>query len=279
MLIYKSRFLTRGEVWFDDEADGTPVDWIYYRQRPSPVAKTRWKYFYTLLIDLAKSSDQLMGEMDEKTVQKIKAAEGKDQTIWKRCEANESKILDDVERMWNQFAAAQKSTPLDRAWLDKIIEAGALELSATTDPAGEVLTYHLSYVGRKWGQDLIVVSRHSSIPNTALRSRINRANCLGHWKTLLTLQARGLRYFDFGGWYPETTDLRLLGMNAFKKGFGGQVVREYECEEIRTVKGWLVLTTARILNRARSVRAGWPPKSQYTAHATTPQDRHVSPSI
>ncbi|MDB6063910.1 MAG: uncharacterized protein JWR26_118 [Pedosphaera sp.] len=279
MFIYKSRFLTRGEVWFDDEADDTPVDWIYYRQRPTPVANTKWKYFYTLLIDLAKSPDQLMGEMDEKTVQKIKDAEEKDQTSWKRCDARESKILDDVERMWNQFAAAQKSPPLDRAWLDKIIEAGALELSAATDPAGEVLTYHLSYAGKKWARDLIVVSRYSSIPNTALRNRINRANCLGHWKTLLTLQARGLRYFDFGGWHLETKDLRLLGMNAFKKGFGGQVVREFECEEIRTVKGWLVLTTARILNRARSVRTGRSLKSQNTAHATTPQDRHVSPAI
>ena len=96
MLIYKSRFLTRGEVWFDDEADDTPVDWIYYRQRPNPVAKARWKYFYTLLIDLTKSPDRLMGEMDEKTVQKIKEAETKDQTSWKRCEEKDSKTLDDV---------------------------------------------------------------------------------------------------------------------------------------------------------------------------------------
>jgi hypothetical protein len=279
MLIYKSRFLTRGEVWFDDEADGTPVDWIYYRQRPSLVAKARWKYFYSLLIDLAKSPDQLMGEMNEKTVRKIKEAEEKDQTRWKRCEAKESKILDEVESMWNQFAAARKSALLDRAWLDKIIEAGALEMSATTDPAGNVLTYHLSYAGKKWARDLIVVSRFSSTPNTVQRHRINRANCLGHWKTLLTLQARGLRYFDFGGWYPETADLGLLGMNAFKKGFGGQVVREYECEEIRTLKGWTVLTTARILDQARSVRTSRQRKPQNTAHATTAQDRQISPAI
>ena len=49
MLIYRSRFLTRGEVWFDDEPDGASVDWIHYRQRSSPAAKGRWKYFYTLL--------------------------------------------------------------------------------------------------------------------------------------------------------------------------------------------------------------------------------------
>src|SRR6266496_4095222 len=251
MLIYRSRFLTRGEVWFDDEPNGTPVDWIYYRQRSSPVAKGRWKYFYTRLIDLAKSPAELLSEMDEKTVQKIEEAEEKDQTRWERCEARESKRMDHIETLWNQFAAATKSPRLDRDWLDKIIEAGALELSAVKDAEGNVLTYHLSYAGKSRAQDLIVVSRYSSVPNSAQRKRINRANCFGHWKNLMSFKERGLRYYDFGGWYPETTDMRLLGMNAFKRGFGGQVVREYDCERIRTLKGWLVLNVARVLKQAK----------------------------
>jgi hypothetical protein len=251
MLIYKSRFLTRGEVWFDNKPDDTPVDWIYYRQRSSPVAKGRWKYFYTRLIDLAKSPAELQSEMDEKTIQKIEEAEEKDRTRWECLDARESKRMDAIENLWNQFAAATKSPRLDRDWLDKIIEAGALELSAVNDAEGNVLTYHVSYVGKSRAQDLIAVSRFSSTPNSALRKRINRANCYGHWKNLLTFKERGLRYYDFGGWYPGTTDMRLLGMNAFKKGFGGQVVREYNCEQILTLKGWLVLQVARLRERKK----------------------------
>jgi len=251
MLIYKSRFLTRGEVWFDDERDGTPVDWIYYRQRSLPVAQSSWKYFDTLLIDLAKSPAELRSEMDERTLQKIEEAEAKDQVRWECCEARESKRMDDIENLWNQFAAATKSPRLDRDWLDKTIEAGALVLSAVKDAEGNVLTYHLSYAGKRRAQDLIVVSRYNSVPNSALRKRINRANCFGHWKNMLTFKERGLRYFDFGGWYTGTTDMRLLGMNAFKKGFGGQVVREYHCEQILTLKGWLVLNAARVLKHAK----------------------------
>jgi len=251
MLIYRSRFLTRGEVWFDDEPDGTPVDWICYRQRSSPVAKSSWKNYYTLLIDLAKSPAVLLSEMDQRTVQKIEEAEAKDHAHWERCEARESKRMDDIETMWNQFAAATKSPRLDRKWLDRTIEAGALELSAVKDAESNLLTYHLSYVGKRRAQDLIVVSRYSSVPNSALRKRINRANCFGHWKNLMTFKERGLRHYDFGGWYPGTTDMRLLGMNAFKKGFGGQVVREYDCEQILTLKGWLVLNVARVLKRAK----------------------------
>jgi hypothetical protein len=250
MLVYQSRFLTRGEVWFDDEPDDTSVDWVLYRQRPSPVPRARCKYFYTVLIDLAKSPAQLLADVDGKTVRKIADAEKLDHIRWERCEANNPKTMDAVERMWNEFAAARKSTPLDRAWLDKIIEAGALELSAAKDAAGNVLTYHLTYAGKKRAQDLIVVSPHTPVPNVTLRNRINRANCLGHWQTMLNLKERGFCHYDFGGWYRGTTDLQLLGMNAFKQSFGGQVVRGFECKEIRTLKGWFVLMVAKMFKQA-----------------------------
>src|ERR1044072_2145040 len=143
MPTYRSRFLRREEVWFDDEPDGTPVDWIYYRQRSRRVPKSRWKYYYTLLIDLSKSPAELRSDMDERTLQKIEEAEAKDQARWECCEARESKRMDEIETMWNQFAADTKSPRLDRDWLDQTIDAGALELSAVKDAEGEVLTYHL----------------------------------------------------------------------------------------------------------------------------------------
>ena len=146
------------------------------------------------------------------------------------------------------------------------------------DPRGNVLAYHLAYVAAKRVQQLIIVATHSSSPNAAKRNTINRANCLGHWNNFLAFKERGVRYFDFGGWYPGTTDIRSLGMNAFKKGFGGQVVREYEGEQIQTLKGWVVLRAARILERARSPRIGLTPKSEHTAHATT-TDHEVSPAF
>jgi len=183
-----------------------------------------------------------------------------------------------VEKMWNEFADARKSARLERSWLEQIIEAGALELSMVKDAGGQVLTYHLNYLGKRRGQDLIVVSRYSAIPNAALRNRINRANCFGHWKTLLAFKERGLRYYDFGGWYPGTTDIQSLGMNAFKKSFGGQVVREYEGEQILTPKGWVVLTTAKILNQARGLRVGQRRETRNTADATTANCK-VSPAF
>src|SRR4051812_38776136 len=60
MHVFKSRFLRRGEVWFDQEADRSSVDWIYYRQLPHPVAGAKWTHFYTLLVNLKDSPEALM---------------------------------------------------------------------------------------------------------------------------------------------------------------------------------------------------------------------------
>ena len=71
---------------------------------------------------------------------------------------------------------------------------------------------------------------------------------------MLRFKDQGVRYFDFGGWYPGTEDIQLLGANAFKKSLGGQVVREFECEQIITLKGWAMLTAARLIARAKEFR-------------------------
>ena len=54
--------------------------------------------------------------------------------------------------------------------------------------------------------------------------------------------------------YPGTDDIQLLGANAFKKSLGGQVVNEFECEQVKTLKGWALLTAARLIDRAREFR-------------------------
>lgn len=253
MFIYQSRFLTRGEVWFDDEPNGARVDWILHRQKSHPIARATDKH--TVLLDLTKSPVQLWSEMNAKTVKHIEEAERTDHTRWEPCDSTDPGVLDAVERMWNESAGSRKSAPLERDWLERLNEAGALSISATKDEAGNVLTYHLCYVGKDRAQGLIGVSPRNAIPNKASRMKINRAHTLGYWKIILFMKERGLRQFDFGGWYAGKTDIALLGINAFKEGFGGQVVREYDCCQVRTVRGWVVLRVAALLDHAKRLAA------------------------
>lgn len=251
MFAYRSRFLTRGEVWFDEEPDGRRVDWVLYRQCSRPIPKSRWRFFYTRLIDLSKSPDQLLAEMKKSTATGIREATDQDQTSVEAWEPKSPKIMDRFEAMWNQFAAARGSARLDQKWLGPMIHASALDLTAARSRGGELLAVQATYRHAHRARQLMVVSPFQPQPSVAMRKKIHRANCLLHWETMLRMKECGVGHFDFGGWYPGNTDIQLLGINAFKESFGGAVRREYECKRILTLKGWIVLSAARLLRKTR----------------------------
>jgi len=284
MFVYKSRFLTRGEVWFDDEPDDTRVDWIYHRERSRPLANCRWREIYTRLVDLRKTPDELFAGLEKNTARKIIDAQEKDRLQWERCNVTDANTLSEVERMWNEFATASKTPRFERDWLDPIGQAGRLDLSAARDPAGKVLAYHLVMLTPKRARQVIAISPYRPVPDVAWRGAVSRANCFIHWKNFLAFKAQGIPYFDFGGWYTGTTNIQFLGINQFKKSFGGKVVREFECEEIRTARGWLVLTTARVLRRAGLLNPTGdtptsPPQTSKRKSHENAKNREVSPAV
>jgi hypothetical protein len=254
MFVYQSRFLTRGEVWFDNESNGAAVDWILYRNRSAPVAGARSRNFYNRLIDLEKTPEELLAQMDPKTIAKINAA-AEDKTCCEWRGLTDGPLLDEIETMWNQSIEAKRRWGmLNRKWLAEMISAQALELAAARDGDGRLLVYAGIFRDKHRVQQLMSVSPPKAALVPVIRSKTNRASCFLLWNTMLRLKQQGVRYFDFGGWYPGNEDIQLLGANAFKKSFGGQVVREYECEQILTLKGWIVLTGARLITRARDFR-------------------------
>ena len=118
------------------------------------------------------------------------------------------------------------------------------------DPQDNILVYHANYCddGRVTGLESISLFRQHE--DSTIRNMIGRANRYLVWSDILRYQEQGLKLFDFGGWY-QGTDQAMLKINEFKSGFGGQVLQEYQCEQILTFKGWLVLTIANLLKRSK----------------------------
>src|SRR2546421_1045323 len=148
MIVYQSRFLTRGEVWFDNNPGPTRVDWIVFHQRPQPLPKANWRAFYTRLIDLTPSPETLMGQMDGFTASDIRKAEKKDKTSCQRLEANDPGRLAAFYEFYDRFAAWKQLEPADRHWLARTAEAGNLDLWVANSPEGAPLVYHAVYRDR-----------------------------------------------------------------------------------------------------------------------------------
>jgi hypothetical protein len=87
----------------------------------------------------------------------------------------------------------------------------------------------------------------------------------------LRYKENGLKFFDFGGWHLGD-DPEMLSINDFKRGFGGKVVREYQCEQIMTLKGRVVLWAARLLEQARSI----PDQTAMNAERTYPVQASIA---
>jgi len=97
-------------------------------------------------------------------------------------------------------------------------------------------------------------SLYPTFTDSARRNFSSRANRYLTWTNILRYKEEGLRAFDFGGWHLGT-DPAMLSINDFKRGFGGRVIREYQCEQVLTLKGRVVLCVARLLSQARSQKA------------------------
>jgi hypothetical protein len=130
--------------------------------------------------------------------------------------------------------------------MESMAAAGVLDLSVAKDPQGNALVYHANYHDSRQATSMELPSLYRKLSDSAERNFIGRANRYLTWSDILRYQEQGLKCFDFGGWY-HGNDPEMLKINDFKRGFGGQVVRKYQCEQILTLKGWLVLHAARLL--------------------------------
>src|SRR5256885_7027541 len=124
MISYKSRFLERAEVWFDNEIteNAKPIDWILYHQRSQPVAGAKSRRFYTRLIDLSQTEEQLRAALSEDTAYKIRRARGHDKIICECCDARDTAVMNRFEEVYRLFAAKKdlpdrKSTRLNSSHL------------------------------------------------------------------------------------------------------------------------------------------------------------------
>jgi hypothetical protein len=151
-------------------------------------------------------------------------------------------------RIFEQFCndgkafLAQKAQPqINQSWLKLLAEANLLELTYIVDSAEQPLVWHAYHRGSERVTLLYSISFFRTHSDKAEQAMIGRANRLLHWSDMIYFKVAGVRTYDFGGWYEGSTDTERLRINKFKEQFGGEVVKNYICEQALTVKGALFL--------------------------------------
>lgn len=177
----------------------------------------------TLLLDLSKDIDTLLGEMNAKTRYNIRLSERKGITV----REGSAKDLDAYYRILTATSQRQQFSPYPKRYFTEmwrlLSPAGCVKLFLA-EYAGEVVSAQLAV---PFGQTMI---NKMSVWNGRYGNR--RPNEAIQWAAIQWAKAEGYRYYDFEGIKPAAAQAILNGepvpetikqtVTSYKLGFGGQ---------------------------------------------------------
>jgi len=251
MIVFRSRYLRTGEIWFDEDPSDEPVDVLLYMHRPEPVASAKCQESPTLLVDLKQDAEVLLAAMPKDTRYEIRRAADKDKVVSLQSGTACTDLLPAFFEFYDRFAS-MKSIPLaPRTRLAKLAGAGALELTRATDPDGKDLVWHAYFRGARRVRLLHSGSVFRDSDDKDFRNLVGRANRCLHWQDMLYFKQRGIVAYDFGGWYVGDSHEDFLRVNQFKREFGGKVEQGYICHQVLTAKARLAFRVVRMLGKTK----------------------------
>jgi lipid II:glycine glycyltransferase (peptidoglycan interpeptide bridge formation enzyme) len=239
MICINARGAVYGEVWYDEQPPGDcGVDIVLYRQREAPITDARTTPFLSLVTDLSVTEDAIAGQFGKDCRYKIKRAESKDGLRMEFITEPESR-LDEFRAFYDAFARQKSLEPSDRRWLVAACKTRQLALASATQN-GETLVWH-AYVMLENAARFQYSGSFFRNRDSHYRALVGRANRWLHWRDMLQLKQMGIKRYDWGGLFEDESVPEHAGVNNFKKEFGGQPERTYDCTVPVTVRGSVYL--------------------------------------
>ncbi len=249
MITYTKSGVRIAEVFFDEPAQPPSVDVVRYQQSSEEQSGTHGEEFHTIEIDLAQTEDEILSQMHSGMRQRVRRSL-KEEFIYDHSMGNLA-WLDEFLAFWLGFAAVKHLPPANRVRLTALARAGMLDLTRVRDEFGDVLVWHI-YMKANGRARLIHSASQFRGRESTDRNRISMANLFLHWRDIVRLKAEGVDVYDLGGWYAGQTDAALLNINRFKEGFGGRIVRSYNVDAGKTLKGVVAVYARQALMAWRS---------------------------
>lgn len=251
MVLYRKSHLELAEFYYDECEAATAADIVRYRFRSEPVSGCESTDFHTLVCDLSRDPDALLGKMHKATRYEIRRA-SQDNLKHEATSRPDSVWLEQFIQTFDEFAASKGLSPANRERLAGLQRHDSLDLSRMVGEDGRVLVWHAHI---RTAQRIRLLHSASLFRGAgkAEAAVIGRANRLLHWLDMERCRAEGVKVYDFGGWYAGDADEEKLRINQFKGGFGGELAHQYNANRPNTWKGAAAL---RMMSAIASLRGG-----------------------
>jgi hypothetical protein len=245
MIINRKNFVTRGEVWFDDDPHLDGVDLVEYYYRSNPLEGCRCVDYRTLVIDLTQDEKTLMANIQSDTRRYIRRMAESPDIVYESWNPANEQIADRLLAAYEELAAQKKLPAVDRNLIAQYARSGRLDVSYVRKTDGTPLSWHSYFRTPERSrllQSIALFRADSADPNL-----VGRAHRYHTWRDIQRFKEAGIPVLDMGGWYSGKSDEELLRINEFKAKFGGRVVADYLCERPLTIKGKLYAGLRRLL--------------------------------
>lgn len=227
----KNKGLTLLEAWFQLPPPSVRGKYAasFLHNIPPPFVPEKGEYIIkrrdgqTLVTDLTQSGEELMLRCERNVRNEIRRAK-KDGA---QCRHYMAEELRSREYLLRQFDKAYMemhrskgmAAPSVFTYMQQLLRANMLSIS-TCSIGDQIAAYHVYITGDGIARLLYSVSVFRNTEDGALRSAIGRGNRMLHYEDMLWLKGQGYTCYDWGGY---ATDPALESINAFKRGFGGEV--------------------------------------------------------
>lgn len=228
------------EVYFAEELEPPALsgDLVMFLQARS--GGERCIPFHTLHLDLRVDPARLWSEFGKTTRYEIRRADLRDGLVVSMLQRPSARDVEDFARFYNRFALDTGIARSNTAKLHGLNRSSALMISRVDDSRGRPVCGHAYIVTPERARLLYSVTTLRTSSGSDEKAAIARANRVLHWRDIQTFHSQGRAIYDFGG-LALSEEPHLRGIDAFKLGFGGRVVLEYNCYIARSVLGRLAL--------------------------------------
>jgi lipid II:glycine glycyltransferase (peptidoglycan interpeptide bridge formation enzyme) len=192
-----------------------------YRQTlyQKPLLGFQCENFYTIHIDLSNTEESLLTNCSKSTRYKIKRA---------RREGMQFTLSNDIEqfvKFYNKFASTKNMAPISNIDLERV--QNHLHITQAIYE-NEILAMHTYFFDKEIKRACLyhTASLFRNVDDSSTRQLIGRANRFLHFEDMLYFKSLGAKQYDLGGYAVDDSNEERQQINEFKKGFGGEIVKE-----------------------------------------------------
>jgi hypothetical protein len=226
--------VTTVHVYYDEQPLGG--DLVHHYQQPEPMPGARCVPFWTSIIDLTKTPEQLFLRLDRETRRVIRRVDESGDFRHEFTVSPNAEMIAELSTLQRKFNSL-KQLDQDQNDLLEVAASQFLNISFVRDRDGAPLVWRAYYRVNKRIRSFRVGNPRLEVNDTKERQLLGRASRYSWWRDMLASRELGCEVFDLGGWYVGTDNQELLGVNHFKRAFGGDLIQQFNCLRPNSWKG------------------------------------------